>query len=131
VTGDTFVAFILLTTLLTLSLLIVGPGLISGLWRFAALTFIGLIWIIFEKSRSGFPGPSAGRGKGPRWPLPHGSQLQSPKSNIGGFSLPEKKSTGPPFGVRTGRFSIVGSGWSDILRTKQHEPIPSRRRAAS
>jgi hypothetical protein len=31
VTGDAFIAFILLTTLLTLSLLIVGPGLISGL----------------------------------------------------------------------------------------------------
>jgi hypothetical protein len=33
VTGDTFIAFILLTTLLTLSLLIVGPGFISGLQR--------------------------------------------------------------------------------------------------
>jgi hypothetical protein len=31
VTRDTFIAFILLTTLLTLSLLIVGPRLISGL----------------------------------------------------------------------------------------------------
>ncbi len=30
-TRDTFIAFILLTTLLTLSLLIVGPRLISGL----------------------------------------------------------------------------------------------------
>jgi hypothetical protein len=31
VTGDAFIAFILLTALLTLSLLIVEPGLISGL----------------------------------------------------------------------------------------------------
>ena len=30
-TGDAFIAIILLTTLLTLSLLIVGTGLISGL----------------------------------------------------------------------------------------------------
>jgi hypothetical protein len=77
VTGDAFIAFILLAALLTLSLLIRGAGPYQRAAGSAALTFIGLIGIIFEKSRAGFPGPSAGRGKG----LPVATASRVPNCN--------------------------------------------------